>query len=451
MACGPRFDSAELETYRAGEDLPAGFLLGAATAAHQVEGGLSNSWTEWEAGRFPDGTPHIRNDDRSGLAARSWDLWPEDVSALESIGANVYRMSIEWSRLEPRPGEWDAQAEARYRKMFEALRARNIAVFVTVHHFTLPTWVSSRGGWEWEGALDAFERFASRVGAAFGQQVDFWVTVNEPNVYALYGYLTGRWPPGVQDVKRATRVYATLLRAHGRGAAALRFSDVWDADGDGSATAIGLAHHVVLLQPASSSELDQVVAGVSDDYANEAVPRALKAGRIQLRVPGQVDLDEPAEELRGSVDFLGLNYYYRLFVRADLGQPSLSQLYVPGHRPKTELGGDIFPEGLFRVLMRYSQHGWPLYVTENGIADSSDTRRSDFLRAHLFAVSRATLAGADVRGYLYWSLIDNFEWADGFHGRFGLYAVDFDDPSRRRTPRASTELFREAASRLRDR
>lgn len=441
----PRFDREAVRAYPLGTGLPAGFVLGAATSSHQTEGGLDNDWTQWEQGTFPDGRPHIRDNQQSGLAARSWDLWPQDVQALESLGANGYRLSVEWSRLEPRPGEWNAAAAAKYREMLVALRAKGIQPFVTVFHFTLPRWLSDRGGWESPEALDAFAAFSRRCGTEFGDLVDGWVTLNEPNVYALFGYATGQWPPGIQDMKRATHVFATLLRAHARAAEALRASDTVDADGDGLATQIGLAHHVVLLQPASSSPLDAAIAAGSDDYANESVPRAALTGRIQLSVPGVVELDETVEGLKGSFDFLGLNYYYRIYVRADLGEVSLSHLYVPKGHTLNDLGGEVYSEGLYRTLKRYGGYPWPIYVTENGVADADDKLRPDFLRSNIYGIEQAIGDGIDVRGYFYWSLIDNFEWAEGFAGRYGLYSVDFESPERPRAARPSAEVFREAA------
>jgi beta-glucosidase len=272
------------------------------------------------------------------------------------------------------------------------------------------------------------------------------VTVNEPNVYALEGYNAGIWPPGVKDQKRQTAVYATLIRAHAAASRALRRSDLFDADGDGKKTFIGLAHHVRIFQAASASALDQTITGLSDDYFNDAVPRALSSGRIYLNIPGTVSLDERHPELVDSTDWLGLNYYTRDFVRADLGSKTLSKQYVPAGRPVNDLGWDEYPEGLTEMLVRFNRFNWPLVVTENGIADEHDQERAYFLRAHLYAVEEAIRRGADVRGYLHWSLIDNFEWAEGYSGRFGLFAIDFADPALRRVPRPSTAVFKEATA-----
>jgi beta-glucosidase len=275
--------------------------------------------------------------------------------------------------------------------------------------------------------------------------VDDWTTLNEPNGVAFEGYVFGRFPPGVQDNKRGCLVLSTLMKAHALSAGALRRLDTVDADGDGRATWVGIAHHVQLFQPASSAPLDAVIADQLDDVTNEVPLRAAKTGRIQISFPGEIEIDEPFEGLQGSFDYLGLNYYERNFVRADLGDPALSRMYVPADRPTNDVGWDLYPEGFYRVLMRYAAWGWPVVVLENGISDADDSQRPRFLRSHLVALQRAVADGADIRGYHYWSLTDNFELTDGFSSRFGLFAVDFDDPALRRVPRPSVEVFREAA------
>jgi beta-glucosidase len=190
---------------------PCGFFLGAATSAHQIEGGTHNDWTEWEKGRYPDGTPHVAGRASAARISDSWNLWRSDLAALQLIGANFYRLGVEWSRLEPTPGAWDEAAAARYREMFAGLRAAGITPMVTLHHFTLPIWVAARGGWDWEGAPAALAAFAGRAGAAFGDTVDWWCTINEPNVFVAKGYLAGQWPPGVKDPRRAAAVTVSLM------------------------------------------------------------------------------------------------------------------------------------------------------------------------------------------------------------------------------------------------
>jgi len=431
---------------------PPGFFFGAAESAYQTEGGNENDWTDWEQGSYPDGRPHVKGGVTAARTTDAWNDWPEDVAAAQTLGANMLRVGLEWSRLEPREGEWNEEAVARYRAFFRALRRaapRSIEPMVTLWHFTLPRWLAQRGGWEAPDALDVFARYVRKVAASFGDEVDWWCTLNEPNVFVAKGYLAAEWPPGVKDPLRAARVLATLLRAHGRAAAELRAVDRTDADGDGHPTRIGLAHNVRIFDPASSHPADALAAAVADTFYNETTVDAVATGRVRIRLPGAVTLDEPAPELLGSFDYLGLNYYTRDFIQGPRwgGAP-----YQPVRRPglpRTDMGWEIYPAGLERLLLRYRHRVWPLFVTENGLADREGHQRSTFLLAHLSAVDRALEQGAPVIGYLFWSLTDNFEWSHGFEGRFGLFAVDFAHrPFPSRTATAAVTTFAAVASSL---
>jgi len=428
-----------------GQVLKPGFLLGAATASHQVEGGNDNDWSEWEKGSFPDGKPHILHKDVSGLACDTWNRFAEDVALLRELGANAYRMSVEWSRLEPTQGAWNEAAADRYLEWLRLLRANTIQPMVTLNHFTLPRWVAEQGGWENEQMVEWIAAFTRRVARKLGAEVDLWCTLNEPNVLMLQGYLKGIWPPGKTDGKLAMKVLARLIRAHARMAAELREHDTVDADGDGHATRVGIAHHVRIFEAASRSPLDRLVVGITDQLFNQTLVDCNRTGRIQLTVPGMADLDEAVPGLQGSYDYLGLNYYSRDMMRADLKDPSLSKQYVAPGRPVNDLGWDIYPEGLHQALVRYGKAGLPIYITENGMADAKGERRADFLRTHFEALVRAAQEGVDVRGYFHWSLLDNFEWAEGFEPRFGLFQVDYQSPERRRTPTAAVAVFQELA------
>lgn len=434
--------------------LPAGFLWGAATAAHQVEGGNHNDWTLWEEDAYPDGRPHIADRTVSGAACDSWNRFDRDLALLTELGANAYRFGVEWSRIEPTPGRFDDAAIDRYRGWLRQLREAGITPMVTLHHFTLPVWLSDHRlpgpqGFERDGALDAFERYVRYVGARLGDQVDVWCTLNEPNVFTAHGFLKGIWPPGVVDQKRSTRVLAAMMEAHARATLALREVDTVDADGDGHATRIGIAHHVRVFQPATGSFFDAAIAALLDDYFNEALVRMNRTGRILLTIPGTIGIDREVPGLKGSFDWLGLNYYSRDHVRADFKDPALSRLYTPDERPKSDLGWDLYPEGLYLLLRRFAAEKLPLYITENGMADNAGGRRPGFLRAHLAALAAALRDGADVRGYFHWSLLDNFEWAEGYEPRFGLYRVDFQSAEKTRTATPAVAVFQEVARSLR--
>ncbi len=410
------------------------FLWGVATSSHQIEGGNEwNDWWEWEAvpGRIKGGA-------RSGAACLSWERWEEDLDLVRSLGLNAYRFSLEWSRIEPESGKYSDAAVARYRSMLEGCRARGITPVVTLQHFTNPRWFAARGGWEERKNLADFERYARLAGERFGDLVDTWVTINEPEVLGFYGYDAGIFPPGVKDRSRALAVIANLLEAHGLASQTLREADRVDADGDGRAVLAGASKHWVLLEPRSRwSVLDRFATAVQHRAFNVAVVRALAGGPIELSIPGARSVRRHVDALKGSSDFLGVNYYTRWMV-ALLGKDARS---ARRGAPVNDLGWETWPQGLERALRECAPFGLPMIVTENGIADAGDRWRSDFIRGSLGALDRAVASGLDVRGYFHWSLMDNFEWADGYQGRFGLYSVDFENPGSPRVGRGSAHVY----------
>lgn len=421
---------------------PARFLWGAGTSAHQIEGGNDkNDWWEWE--RRPGA---IRGGDRSGAACLSWERYEEDLDLLRSMSLDAYRFSIEWSRIEPEPGRYDERALDHYRKVLLACRARGITPMVTLHHFTNPRWFAALGGWEEPANLPYFARYARLAGERYGDLVDLWTTINEPEVLGFHGYDEGTWPPGVKDRSRALVVIANLLEAHALASAALREADRVDADGDGAPARIGVAKHWVILEPLRSwNPLEHLSAGIQNGVFNVAVARALSGGPIDLTIPGARPVRRHVDSLRGSSDFLGVNYYTRWMVSLSGTEPRVAK---PG-AAVNDLGWEVYPEGLERALVSCSEFGLPLYVTENGIADAEDRLRPSFIRESLAAMDRACRRGADVRGYFHWSLLDNFEWEDGFRGRFGLCAVDFEKADVPRAPRQSARVFSEEVTRRR--
>lgn len=418
------------------------FRWGAGTSAYQVEGGNDgNDWADWETrpGAIADGS-------RAGRACLHWQRYEEDLDLLRALGLDGYRLSLEWSRLEPEPGRYDDAALAHYRAVAEGCRARGIAPMVTLHHFTNPKWFAALGGWETQTNLPHFVRFARWVGAALGDLVDDWITVNEPEVLAFYGYATGVWPPGVSDRSRALAVLANLLEAHALASHALREVDRVDADGDGHATRVGATKHWVLLEPRRAwHPLDWIAARAQHAVFNAAVARALAGGPIDLSIPGARGVSRRVDSLAGSSDFLGLNYYTR-WMTSLFGKDART---AKRGAPVSDLGWEILPEGIERAIAGFGAFGLPLVITENGIADGADRWRGDFIRRTLESVDRARARGADIRGYYHWSLMDNFEWSDGRLGRFGLYAVDLDHPEAPRVARGSARVLAEEVAKRR--
>jgi beta-glucosidase len=412
---------------------PDGFLWGTALSAHQAEGG--NRWNDWW--RFEQ-AGHVEGGVTSGDACRHYELFDQDFTRAAADGHNAHRFSIEWSRIEPEPGRIRSEEVAHYHDVLASLARHGLTPLVTLHHFTLPLWVADRGGWEARETIDRFCDFTRFCAREYGREVDWWCTVNEPEVLAFRGWSDGVWPPMKHDHGLALEVIAHQLEAHGRAYAILHEEDRWDADGDGRAAQVGFAKHVTQLEPLRPwFPLDALRARLEDDVFNRAVLEAPVTGEIRLSIPGARSVRRRVPELKGSLDYIGLNYYTRWMVRATGPKPRVAR---PGAE-LTDLEWEIYPQGFEQALERVGALGRPVVVTEHGFADASDRVRPRALVNGVSHMARAIAHGVPVRGYLHWSLIDNFEWSDGFRPRFGLYAVDFATPERRRERRRSADVF----------
>lgn len=412
--------------------LPADFMWGTATAAHQVEGGITaNDWTDWEA--VPG---HIKAGQRVGQAADHYNRVAEDVALMKGLHANAYRFSLEWSRLEPEEGQWNQQAWAHYADEVAQLRAAGITPMVTLLHFTLPGWLAQQGGLLAPAFAARFARLAAEAARRLGDGVDLWCTINEPNVQMFFGYVDGIWPPGSTSLEKAVLAMRALVVAHAQAAHALRTHD--------PASQVGAAVHLVAFEPASRLNLfDWGATLASGNTFNWVFYDSIQAGRFVLNAPGFPSHDEPVEHLAGSADYLGVNYYTRRRIAFAPSSPTLVDV-LPGPGAKTDLGWEIYPEGLLQVLRQaHKRYGLPIFITENGLADEAGNARGAFLRAHAYALSVAMDEGVAVRGYFYWSLLDNFEWAEGYAPRFGLYQIDHTTMAR--SPAGGWETFRALA------
>jgi beta-glucosidase len=405
---------------------PPGFLWGTATAAHQVEGDNSNNdWWAWEeAGKIKDGS-------RSGDACDWWHRAEEDFDRAQAMGQNSHRLSVEWSRIEPQPGHFDRQAIDRYRQMLAGLRERNLAPMVTLHHFTNPLWLVQMGGWENPAVIPLFTRFASRMVEELGDLCSLWCTINEPVVYTTQGYLRGIWPPGRSDFALTWCVMNHMAKAHAQVYRAIHRL--------ASRVQVGLVKHMRIFDPANPQDLrDRWVAAVQDHLFNRLFLDAVTEGR--LRPPlGLGSLYAPAID---SVDFIGLNYYARDTLAFD---PKMAGNLFGRvvFSPEMELGpedwGEIYPPGLYLLVKKLEKYRKPIYVTECGRPDKTDAHRPRFILTHLAALHRAIAEGAPVKGFYHWTLVDNFEWAEGWSMRFGLIALD--EKTGQRTMKRSGELY----------
>ncbi len=357
---------------------------------------------------------------------------------------NAHRLSIEWSRIEPERGRIEAAAVSHYHDVFASLRRRGLAPIVTLLHFTLPAWVADLGGWEAAETIERYCGFVRFCAREYGGEVDWWCTINEPEVLAFEAYVDGIWPPCRRDMDAALQVIANQLDAHHRACRILHDEDRIDADGDGQAARVGFAKHVVQLIPRRPwSPLDRLRTRVEDRIFNDAVIEAAVTGRIRLRVPGFKAVRRDVGGRERSLDWFGLNYYTRRTVDATGGS---------GHAARAgaevnDLGWEIFPAGLAAAAERAASAGAPVLVTEHGFADAADAFRPRALVESLAALGRAIERGAPVLGYLHWTLMDNFEWAEGWRAHFGLYRVDaLVDPCGRARTRSADLLARIAGS-----
>ncbi|MCC7162584.1 MAG: glycoside hydrolase family 1 protein [Anaerolineae bacterium] len=401
---------------------PPDFLWAAATAGQQVEGHNFNSdWSEWE--QLPG---KIKNNDSSRIACDWWGgRWREDLDRAQALGMIVQRIGIEWARLEPQPGQWDAQAAARYREMIAGIRERGMEPFVTLHHFTSPKWVAERGGFENPEVAQWAAKYAERAAQEFQDLVTFWITINEPNVYAAQCYFLGLWLAQKKDPLLMFRVLKNEIHAHATMYHAIKRVQ--------PAAQVGYSHHWRVLEPLNAgSPLDRLVTGLYTRVFNEVFFTAIEEG--VLRFP--LGLGGAIPKVKGTQDYIGVNYYYQENVAFDITRPGdIFGRRVVGpdverlHR-YFEGAGHLDPGALYRLLLRMKEYNKPIYITENGFVATDRDDQVRYMVTHLQAVHRAIREGADVRGYFWWSLLDNFEWSEGYTPRFGLYHTDFETQTR---------------------
>jgi beta-glucosidase len=410
---------------------PRGFLWGTATAAHQVEGNnTNNQWWKWEQDGHTQGT--------SGLAADWWGgRWKEDLDRAAGGGQNAHRFSVEWSRIQPTPDTWDEDALERYRNMLRGMRDRGLTPMVTLHHFTDPLWFYEMDAWENDQSPALFEKYIRKVVEALKEYCTLWCTINEPNVYALSGYVTGDFPTKRRGLNIATKVMANMLRGH---AAAYRAIHEIQRE-----SRVGYAHHYrPMVAKRTWNPLDRLMRSIRYTGVNMAFPSALSTGVMKTPL-AKVQIPEA----KGTQDYLGLNYYSVDTISFHAGKPK--ELFThSAFQDNADMSDTNFianiPEGLFETIKWAvrTYPGLPILITENGVEDTDDHLRPRYLAQHLHQVWRAVNFNWPVKGYFHWSLVDNFEWERGWTQRFGLWALD--EKTQKRTKRPSAELYAEICS-----
>lgn len=448
---------------------PPGFAFGVAVAAQQVEHQQPSDWTAFEQQAVAEGLTgtgdapgrarpgHIRDLDRYPTDVRAGKVdfdnrFPQDFAQLAPIGVNAYRFSVDWSRLFPRPGMTtpDSAGVAFYHRVIAAARANGLTPHVTLFHFSSPAWfwepLDGKRGWERPDALEHWGRFVAAAAAAYGAGVSDWCTLNEPMVYVFNGYLEGIFPPLERrgEPVATAPVVARLLEAH---AIAYRILHD-DAARRGRAIRVGITQHTRAFEPWRNwHPLDRLAAGFVRQAFIWDVLDALETGSYAM---ANTEYRAEIPGLRGSQDYVGINYYGRFFVEMGFGSLATGPVIHfddsrEGGEVTSDLGWAVYPRGFTEVLVEaHRRYAKPVLVLENGIADSvaDDRRRQAFLVSHLREVWHAIHErGVDVQGYFHWSHLDNFEWAEGFGPRFGLFAVDYANDLAR-TARPSADLYR---------
>lgn len=409
---------------------PEDFLWGASTASHQVEGNTYNQWTvwelqnaqamaktaekrlnwlpEWEKFRAQAETPENY---LSGVGVKHYDLYKHDFDILQKLNLNAFRFGIEWSRLEPEDGVWNIEAIAHYRQYIEELLARGIVPVLNLWHWTMPVWFAEKGGFEKRANIKYFERFVAKLCAELPiRKLRYVITINEPNVYASFGYVTAEWPPNRKNWLAFLRIYHNLVVAHRRAYKLLKRHK--------KSLQIGVATQLANVQPKRPHNvLDSLATKWMRYFWNWWFLNRIKRQQ----------------------DFVGFNYYFTDYYSFRQYKGRKNAFF---HRdnpalPKNDLGWYMEPEGIYPLLVRVAAHyDKPIMITENGLADQDDKHRQWWLEETIVAMERALSEGIPLIGYMHWSLLDNFEWAYGWWPKFGLVAVDRETMKRTVRPSA---------------
>ena len=400
-----------------------GFLWGVATSAFQLEGSPYADWTSWDA--ILSEKPNVTN---------HYTLYKEDLLLLKDLGVNSYRFSIEWSRIQPRENTWDTASLAHYQEIVDILIQNNIEPMVTLNHFTHPLWFIKKYPWHEDASVDKFLKFIYRVVASL-KGVRYWITFNEPYVLLLGGYLEGCMPPGIRNPSLAVKALQNILVCHGKAYDLIHEQ----AEKHGITPMVSVAHNMAALAPWSRfNPMDRLLSKIAKYFYNHSLLDAFLTGVLKIKFPfkNEVSINVP---IKNKLDFFGVNYYTRVHIRFNPFKKmgvELRNRDIDGYG-LTDMGWEIHPRGLEKVLRYASKLNVPLIITENGIATRDGQKKIKYMKRHVDAVEKSIKDGIDVRGYFYWSLIDNYEWLQGLDARFGLYRVDFNTMERKPTNAAA--------------
>ncbi|MFZ5353878.1 MAG: glycoside hydrolase family 1 protein [Bacillota bacterium] len=401
-------------------ELPEEFLLGTATASLQIEGGdKNNSWYRWaEEGHIKDGSHCIIADDH-------WNRIDEDIELMRKLNNKVYRMSLEWSRIEPKKGSFDEAAIDHYRMELQKLKDAGIKPLITLHHFSNPLWLEDSGSWLNPEVIELFERYTEFVVSRIGDIAGEWITINEPNVYLLIGYVFGEWPPGRKSITAYFKGAKHMIAAHIK--SYRKIHEIRSKMGY-TDTKVGVAFHLRVYDTKSDTMLEKCVRNNIERLTQEIFVSGMTEGKLIFPVGSGYPLGKGRY-----FEFFGINYYTRDIVSFAMNPGMMfAKLEFKKDSPKNDLGWEIYPEGLYRLCKHYYERfGAPIYITENGTCDNKDEFRTEYIYNHVFQIKKLIDDGIDVQRYYHWTLLDNFEWIEGLSARFGVIEVNFDTLERK--------------------
>ncbi len=415
------------------------FVFGAATAAYQIEGGQIDGRGPCIWDTFAATPGNVKKADDGKTACDHYHLWPQDLDLIRDGGFDGYRFSLAWPRLIPEgTGAVNQAGIDFYDRLIDGMLERGLKPFATLYHWDLPSALQDKGGWMNRDIGGWFADYAALVGKHFGDRLHATATINEPWCVSVLSHILGIHAPGYRDLRAGARAMHHVLYAHGMGVDALRAAGVKN---------IGIVTNLEKSEPASEKEEDYKAFDLGDAMFNRWFLGGIYKGQypevltkmLDKYLP--VDYQKDMEIVSRPLDWGGINYYSRGLYAWDESRPSYPVKLVKGPLPTNDLGWEIYPKGLTDLLVRVSKEytKLPLYVTENGMSETDDTRRVSFYDEHLKAVLAAQKQGADVRGYFAWSLLDNYEWAEGYSSRFGIVHVDYE--TQQRTPKGSYRAF----------
>jgi beta-glucosidase len=427
--------------------LPPDFIWGVSTSSYQIEGATQvdgRGPSIWDLDCKIPG--HIAHGDTGDVACDHYHRYAEDIALMRQLGIQAYRFSVAWPRVLPQgSGAPNAAGLDFYDRLIDGLLAAGIQPWLCLYHYDLPQALQDRGGWLTRDMAGWFADYATLIGRRYGDRVKHFATFNEPSVFSLFGYGFAWHPPRLTDRAALHQAIHHVNLAHGAGVDALRMT----APG----AAIGAIHNMQPSRPIGASAADAAAARLLDAYWNRAFPEPQLLGRYPEEL---VRLMEPVikpgdfDRIRRPVDWFGLNHYSPIFARADATAPlGFAWADAPPDAHRSPIGWQEDPAAFRDILIDvHRRYGLPIYVTENGAGANetpdengavNDRERIDFLRSYGHALREAVAAGADVRGYFVWSLLDNFEWGAGYANRFGLVYVDY--ATQRRIPKASAQWY----------